>query len=121
LVTVDATTTAVEAQSMIMPIINKVYYDIMHCHLEHPSKEVLKHAIANTKGFLEGIKIPTTSDVCPRCAQDKMPAASHPQSNKRAPAAFLWIPSDLNSFPIPSYHRYKYFIVFLVDYISHNG
>ena len=46
----------------------------MHCRLGHPSKEVLRHAIDNIKGFPQGIKIPTTSDVCPGCAQGKMPA-----------------------------------------------
>src|SRR6201996_8281229 len=114
----DATTTAVEAQSVIMPIIYKVDYDLMHRRLGHPSKEVFRRALDNTKGFPDGITIPSTPDVCPGCAQGKMPAASHPQSDTRATAAFARIHSDLKSFPIPSYHKYKYFIVFLDDYTS---
>jgi len=47
-----------------------------------------------------------------------MPAASHPPSDTRAKASFSRIHSDLKSFPIPSYHKYKYFIVFFDDYTS---
>ena len=36
-----AKTTAVEAQSTITPNIYKVDYNLMHCRLRHPSKEVL--------------------------------------------------------------------------------
>ena len=91
----------------------------MHRCLGHPLKEVLRCAIDNTKGFPQGINIPTMSDVCPGCAQGKMPAAWHPLSDTRASKAFVQIHSDLKSFPIPSYHKYKYFIVFLDDYTSH--
>ena len=45
-----------------------------------------------------------------------MPAASHPPSDTWATEAFMRIHSDLKSFPVPSYHKYKYFIVFLDDY-----
>ena len=72
-----------------------------------------------TKGFPEGINIPTMSNVCPGCAQGKMPAASHPPSDTRASKAFMHIHSDLKSFPILSYHKCKYFIVFLDNYTSH--
>jgi transposase InsO family protein len=48
-----------------------------------------------------------------------MPAASHPPSTTRAKEPFKRIHSDLKSFPIPSYHKYKYFIVFLDDCTSH--
>ena len=115
----DATSTAVEAQSVIMPIIYTVDYDLMHRRLGHPSKEVFQRAMDNTKGFPDGIKIPTTQDVCPGCAQGKMPATSHPPSDTRATAAFECIHSDLKSFPILSYHKYKYFIVFFDDCTSH--
>ena len=47
-----------------------------------------------------------------------MPAASHPLSDTWATEAFKWIHSDLKSFPEPSYHKYKYFIIFLDDYTS---
>jgi hypothetical protein len=55
-----------------------VDYDLMHRRLGHPSKEVLRRAKENTKGFPEGIIIPSSDVICPGCAQGKMPAASHP-------------------------------------------
>jgi hypothetical protein len=113
----DAASTSVEAQFIETPYIYKVDYDLMHCRLGHPSKEVLRHAKDHTKGFPDGIKIPnTSSDVCPGCAQGKMPAALHPPSITRATTPFKRIHSDLKSFPLPSYAKYKYFIVFLDDY-----
>ena len=112
----DALTTTVEAR--FTETIYKVDYDLMHRRFGHPSKEVLRRAKDHTKGFPDGIIIPTTSKVCPGCAQGKMPAASHPKSDSRATEAFKRIHSDLKSFPVPSYHKYKYFIVFLDDYTS---
>jgi transposase InsO family protein len=115
----DVATTLVEAQFVESPIVYQVDYDLMHRHLGHPSKEVLRHTKENTKGFPKGIKFPTTTGVCPGCAQGKMPAALHPTSTTRAKAPFSWIHSDLKSFPILSYHKYKHFIIFLDDYTSH--
>ena len=89
-------TTTVEAH--FIETIYKVDYDLMHCCLGHPSKEVLKQAKDHTKGFPDGISIPTTSKVCPGCVQGKMPAASHPPSDTQATEAFKWIHSDLKSF-----------------------
>src|ERR1700744_4376645 len=115
----DATSIMVETQSADSATINKVDYDLMHRRLGHPSKEVLRRAKDHTKGFPDGILIPTNEGLCPGCAQGKMPAASHPKSNTRATAPFKRIHSDLKSFPLPSYHKYKYFIVFLDNYTSH--
>ena len=72
----DAATTLVEAQFVESPVVYQVDYDLMHRRLGHPSKEVLRRAKENTKGFPEGIKFPTTMGVCPGCAQGKMPAVS---------------------------------------------
>ena len=47
-----------------------------------------------------------------------MPAASHPPSDTMATEAFKQIHSDFKSFPEPSYHKYKYFIIFLDNYTS---
>jgi transposase InsO family protein len=47
-----------------------------------------------------------------------MPASSHPPSATRAKAAFECIHSDLKSFPVESYHKYKYFVSFLDDFSS---
>jgi transposase InsO family protein len=116
----DATSTSVEVQFIETPYIYKVDYDLMHRRLGHPSKEVLRHAKDHTKGFPDGIKIPNTSDdVCPGCVQGKMPSASHPPSTTRATTPFRRIHSDLKSFPLLSYAKYKYFIVFLDDYTSY--
>ena len=48
-----------------------------------------------------------------------LPRLMYPPSDTRASKAFMRRHSDLKSFPIPSYHKYKYFIVFLDDYTSH--
>jgi Integrase core domain len=45
-----------------------------------------------------------------------MPASSHPPSATRAKAAFEHIHSDLKSFPVELYHKYKYFLSFLDDF-----
>ena len=115
----DAETTFINAQVVDTPDVHKVDYDLMHHRLGHPSKEVLRHAKDHTKGFPDGITIPSTPDLCPGCAQGKMPAASHPPSTTRAKAPFDRIHSDLKSFPLPSYRKYKYFIVFLDDHTSY--
>ena len=48
-----------------------------------------------------------------------MPASSHPPSKTRASAPFEHIHSDLKSFPVVSYHKYKYFVSFFDDYTSY--
>jgi len=45
-----------------------------------------------------------------------MTSKSFPTSNERASEPFELIHSDLKSFPIESYHKYKYAIVFYNDY-----
>jgi len=75
-----------ESNDASASLIYNVDYDLMHRRLGHPSKEVLRHAKDHTKGFPKGINIPTTTGLCPGCAQGKMPAASHPPSNTRAKA-----------------------------------
>ena len=112
----DALTTMVEAH--FIEAIYKVDYDLMHRRLGHPSNEVLRRAKDHMKGFPDGISILTKSKACPGCAQGKMPATSHPPSDTWATEAFMRIHSDLKSFPVLSYHKYKYFIVFLDDYTS---
>ena len=48
-----------------------------------------------------------------------MPSASFPPSLNRATRPFEIMHTDLKSFPVLSYHKYKYFITFLDDYTSH--
>ena len=88
----------------------------MHCRLGLSSKEVLKRAKDHIKGFPDGLLIPATSNICPGCAQGKMPA--HPLLDTWATEAYKQIQTNLKSFPELSYHKYEYFIVFLDDYTS---
>ena len=100
-------------------LIYSLDYDLMHRRLGHPSKDVLIHSRDKVKGFPKNIKIPSDIPVCPGCAQGKMPAAAHPPSETRATKPFERIHSDLKSFPVVSYHKYKYFVSFFDDYTSY--
>jgi hypothetical protein len=100
-------------------VIYKADYELMHKHLGHPSKDVLTNAPNRVKGFPKDLEVPSTSPVCPGCAQGKMPASAHPPSQTRATAPFEHIHSDLKSFPVVSYHKYKYFVNFIDDFTSY--
>jgi transposase InsO family protein len=43
----------------------------------------------------------------------------HPSSQTRVTAPFKRIHSDLKSFSVVSYHKYKYFVNFIDDFISY--
>jgi hypothetical protein len=113
----DASTAKVE--HLKANTIYLVDYDLMHKHLSHPSKDVLTYAKDKTKGFPQNLTIPEKPHVCPGCTKGKMPASSHPPSETWATKPFELIHSDIKSFPIISYHKYKYFISFLDDYSSY--
>ena len=101
-------------------VCNTIYgidYEIMHKRLAHPSKDVLLKARKHLKDFPE-IEFPQEERLCPGCAQGKMTNRSFPPSTRRATEPFQLIHSDLKSFPIDSYHKYKYIIIFLDDYTS---
>jgi hypothetical protein len=83
----------------------------------HPSKEVLPKARKYLKDFPE-IEFPTEEHLCPGCAMGKMTNRPFPPSTKRASQPFELIHSDLKSYPIDSYHKYKYVIIFFNDYMS---
>ena len=89
----------------------------MHQRLSHPSDEVLRHAFRYIKDFPK-VEIPE-KHICPGCAQGKMTNKSFPTSTTRATKPFELIHSDLKMFPIESYHKYRYVIVFYDDYTSH--
>ena len=100
--------------------INTIYiidYETMHKRLAHPSKDVLQKARKHLKDFPQ-IEIPSEDHVCPGCAQGKMTNRPFPATMRRASKPFQLIHSDLKSFPIESYHRFKYVIVFFNDYTS---
>ncbi len=91
----------------------------MHKHLGHPSKDILTNAPKHIKGFSKDLEVPSNSPVCPGYAQGKMPASAYPPSETRATVPFEHIHSDLKSFPMVSYHKYKYFINFIDNYTSY--
>jgi hypothetical protein len=91
----------------------------MHRRLAHPSKEVVQRARKHVRD-LPDFTIPEEQHVCPGCAQGKMTNKSFPPSESRKTVPFALIHSDLKSFPIESYHKYKYAIVFLDDATSHS-
>jgi hypothetical protein len=102
-----------------MLVIYKADYELMHKRLRHPSKDVLSNAPNHVKGFPKDLEVPSNSPVCPGCTQGKMPVSAHPPSETRATAPFKRIHSDLKSFPVVSYHKYKYFVNFIDDYTSY--
>ena len=107
----------VELHSTISTI-HKVDYKVIHRRMAHPSKDVLQKAGKHLKDFPK-IEIPAEDHICPGCAQGKMTNRPFPATPRRATKPFELIHSDLKSFPIESYHRFKYVIVFFDDYTSH--
>jgi hypothetical protein len=99
--------------------IYKADYELMHKYLRHPSKDVLTNAPNRVKGFLKDLDVPSTLPVCLGCVQGKMPASIHPPSETRVTAPFEHIHSDLKSFPMVLYYKYKYFINFIDNYTSY--
>jgi hypothetical protein len=100
-------------------IIYKVDYKLMHKHLGHLSKDILTNASNCIKGFPKNLEVLSTSPVYPGYAQGKMPASAYLPSEIRATAPFKHIHSNLKSFPVVLYHKYKYFVNFIDDYISY--
>jgi hypothetical protein len=94
-------------------------FETWHQRLGHPSNDVIKKAIAFTKNFPSKLLIPKEPCICKGCVEGKMPSASFPKSDTRAKRPFDLIHSDVKSFPIKSYHKYRYFVSFLDDYSSY--
>ena len=65
------------------------------------------------------IQIPKDNSVCPGCIQGKIPNQPFPASEHRANQPFQLIHSDLKTFPILSYYRQKYLIIFYDDFTSY--
>ena len=105
--------------SKYLQTIYKIDFETMHKRLAHPSDDVLRKAPDNTKGFpdIDYSRL-SKSPTCPGCAQGKMTQKPFPPSDKRASEPFELIHSDLKSFPIESYRKYKYSIVYYDDYTS---
>ena len=94
-------------------------YDIMHKRLEHPSKDVLRHAHKHMHNFPPEVPTPKEDTICPGCTKVKMPNHTFSPDEQRASQSFGLIHSDLKSYSKESCHRYKYVITFLDDYTSY--
>ena len=97
--------------------IHVIDFKVMHHCLTHPSLEVLRKAGKYVKGFPD-INIPS-EHFCPSCAQGKMTQKAFPPSKTRANEPFEIIHSDLQTYPVELYRKFKYCIVFLDDYTSY--
>jgi len=91
-------------------------YGLFHCHLEHPSKNVLKKTMLHSTG-LKQICIPHNEDVCKGCALGKMMQQSFSSSNTCASQAFEKIHLDFKSFPMPDYYKMNYFMSFINNHM----
>jgi len=89
-------------------------YDIWHKRLGHVSPKALSKMPKSTQKFPR-VQTPKFIPVCPGCAEGKMKSRSFPESQSCATRLFELVHSDLKSLPVESYHRFKYFIVFIDD------
>ena len=65
------------------------------------------------------IHFPSEDYVCPGCTLGKMPNQAFPENERCASKPFGLMHSDLKSFPVTSYQKYKYVITFYDDFTSH--
>ena len=92
-------------------------YDLLHHHMGHLSKDMLRAAQNHLKDFPD-VKIPLQDPICPGYQLGKQPNQSFPHTECRATTPFELIHSDLKFFEVESYHKYKYAIVYYDDYTS---
>src|ERR1700723_1127381 len=90
-------------------------YQIWHRRLGHLNEQALMKMPQCPKSFLRKIQKRKNRPVCSGCMEGKMVLRSFPESESRAKENFELIHSDLKSLPIASYHKYRYFIVFIDD------
>jgi len=103
----------------VSPTVYAVDYTLMHKCFGHPLKDVLHHAKNQTNGFPQNLQFLGEMPVCPGCAQGKMPLQAHLPSESHASMPFEKVHSDLKSFPVSSYHKYKYFVSFIDNFTSY--
>ena len=92
-------------------------YDIVHHHLDRPSKDVIHHACKHMWNFPD-VEIPNTDSICPGYAMGKLPNRSFLPSEHHTTCTFELIHSDIKSFPTESYHHYQYIITLVDNYTS---
>ena len=96
-------------------IVYAVDYWTLHKHLAHPSCDVILHARKNTWNFLDVIFL-KKDPICPGCTYGKMPNHTFSLNLVHAKEAFELIHLNLKSFPMNSYQKYKYLIIFIDNY-----
>jgi len=92
-------------------------FETYHRRFAHPSNDVLHKIGKYTNGLPSQIQIPE-NHICPGCEQGKKTNKAFPSTKTHANKPFELIHSDPKSFPVESYHKYKYAIVFLDDFSS---
>jgi len=92
-------------------------FEIYHQRFAHPSNDVLHKIGKYTNGLPSQIQIPE-NHICPGCEQGKKTNKTFPSTKTCVNKPFELVHSDLKSFPVESYHKYKYTIVFLDDFSS---
>ena len=90
--------------------IYSIGFEIMHHRLAHPSKDVIIKAKKHIKDFPD-VQV-LKEHLCPGCGQGKMTNKAFPPSNLRASEPFELMHSDVITYPIESYKKFKYSIVF---------
>jgi hypothetical protein len=96
-----------------------VNYETMHRHMGHPSKEVLKHLWKHAVGFPKSIEIPKEQELCHACQLGKMHQRTFKESDKHVSHPFEVIHSDLKMYPVNSYHKNQYVMVFFDNHTSY--
>ena len=97
--------------------ISSIPFDIAHHRFAHPSLEVLRQIPKNISSP-PNFDVPKEIPLCPGCARGRMTQCSFPPTLRHTSKPFELIHSDLKSFPMISYHKYCYIIIFFDDYTS---
>lgn len=90
-------------------------HQIWHRRLGHMSDNALSKMPRSMKKFPKHIALKKSKPICKGCAEGKMKSKSFPESTTRAMECFELIHSDFKTLPMISYHKHKYFIVFVDD------
>ena len=92
-------------------------YELLHCWLEHPSKNVPRAVWKQVKDFTS-VSISPVEPVCPGCQVGKKPNHLFAANETCTIKFFELVHSDLKCFETESYHRSKYDIIFYDDHMS---
>jgi len=101
-------------ETLALPSVYVADYQTWHQHVGCMSEYAFWHLPDSMRNFPH-MKILSTIPICPGCAQGKMTLKSFSNFMSQAAMNFKLIHLDLKELPVPSYHKYKYFVVFLDD------